>query len=963
MKSSFETYKHTFKRTGLQLMVILAGMLCSIPVFSQLKYQISNYPVEFTKGGNQNWDIALDSENRVYFANNYGLVVFENASSTLYQLPEKTIIRSVCVVNDTIYTGSYEELGFWTRTQDDTYTYTSLVSKAESGINANDEFWQITEHNGYIYFHTFGSIYVYDRKSLWKIPSALSGFMFLYKVGNQLVTQKIGGGLYELTPKKISLLNSAESLHEEELKSIVPLNENQSFLTTSKGLYLYDHSSYQLKKLTSVYVKLAAQQKINTATRNDFYLIIGTILDGVYIFTLEENPRLLTKINTNSQLQNNTVLSLATDASQNLWVGMDKGVDYIAFNTAVDSYRHENPKVGSTYAAALLNRTLFVGSNQGIYAYEQNANGKFINGKLIKESEGQVWFLRVIDGLLYEGLNSGTFVLQQEKLIQVSDVVGAYNLKDYPGNPSIKIQSTYSELVQFKKSDGLWRKATSIRGFSSPTRFLEIDHLGMIWAGHSIKNVRRLQPNMALDSIETILTIGKDQGIHESTNRVLKLDNRIFISTSDSIFEWDSINEQFQPYTQLDNLFSVEGPIMNVVSAGNHRYWFIKKAEFILAEVRFNQIHLLYRMLPKAYNFHLIEGYERIVPISESLHVICLDDGFSIINLDQIFKTPQVTGLPKITKIELLADDKRVLDESVLKTGSRTFSNDNNSLSFYWSNPQSTGLISYFQYKLDGYDQDWSDWTPQTKISYQRLTPGTYTFNVRLFNSSGHLSNAKPYTFTIKEAWYRSGLGYLLYFIILLLITLLIRFYVSKKRWKKLGEQLERERKEIQLQTELAQKEIIALRNEKLQAEVEHKSSQLATNTMAIMRKNELLNTIKDELTQLKEELGDRFPKKYYNRIIQLIDRNLQDELEWEAFEQLFDQAHGNFFKRLKEEYPDLTPGDLRLCAYLRMNLSSKEIAPLLNISVRGVEERRYRLRKRLNLNSDTNLTEMLMTY
>ncbi len=754
-----------------------------------------------------------------------------------------------------------------------------------------------------------------------------------------------------------------ESLHDEELKAIVSLNDKQSFLATSKGLYLFNHSTFQLKELTSNDVQFTVQQKINTAIQNDSYLIIGTILDGVHIFTLEENPRLLTKINTNSRLQNNTVLSLATDFSQNLWVGLDKGVSYIAFNTAVDTYRDENPKVGSVYTAALLNQTLYVGSNQGIYAYEQDVNGKFINGKLIKESQGQVWFLRVIDGLLYAGLNNGTFVLQQENLIQVSDVVGAYNLKDYPGNPSIKIQSTYSELVQFKKSDGLWRKATSLRGFSSPTRFLEMDHLGLIWAGHSIKNVRRLQPNMALDSIETILTIGKDQRIHESSNRVFKLDNRIFISTSDSIFEWDSINEQFQPYTKLDSLFSVEGPIMNVVSAGNHRYWFIKKAEIILAEVRFNQVQLLYRLLPKAYDFHLLEGYERIVPVSESLHVICLDDGFSIINLDQIFKTPSISGLPEITKIELLADDKRILDGSVLKSDSRTFSNDNNSLSFYWSSPQSTGLISYFQYKLDGYDQSWSDWTTQTKISYQRLTPGTYTFNVRSLNGSGQLSGIKSYTFTIKEAWYRSGLGYFLYFIIVLLITLLIRFYVSKKRWKKLGEQFEKERKEIQLQTELAQKEIIALRNEKLQAEVEHKSSQLATNTMAIMRKNELLNTIKDELTQQKEELGDRFPKKYYNRIIQLIDRNLQDELEWEAFEQLYDQAHGNFFKRLKEEYPDLTPGDLRLCAYLRMNLASKEIAPLLNISVRGVEERRYRLRKRLNLNSDTNLTELLMTY
>jgi DNA-binding CsgD family transcriptional regulator len=80
-------------------------------------------------------------------------------------------------------------------------------------------------------------------------------------------------------------------------------------------------------------------------------------------------------------------------------------------------------------------------------------------------------------------------------------------------------------------------------------------------------------------------------------------------------------------------------------------------------------------------------------------------------------------------------------------------------------------------------------------------------------------------------------------------------------------------------------------------------------------------------------------------------------------FEHLFDQAHENFFKRLKTSFPDLTTSDLRLCAYLRLNLSSKEIAPLLNISVRGVEEKRYRIRKRLGLSSDQGLSDFIVSF
>ena len=82
---------------------------------------------------------------------------------------------------------------------------------------------------------------------------------------------------------------------------------------------------------------------------------------------------------------------------------------------------------------------------------------------------------------------------------------------------------------------------------------------------------------------------------------------------------------------------------------------------------------------------------------------------------------------------------------------------------------------------------------------------------------------------------------------------------------------------------------------------------------------------------------------------------------DWRVFDANFDRAHEQFMKTLKGNYRELTPSDLRLCAFLRMNLSSKEIAPLLGISVRGVENHRYRLRKKLNLDADGNLTDFII--
>ena len=91
------------------------------------------------------------------------------------------------------------------------------------------------------------------------------------------------------------------------------------------------------------------------------------------------------------------------------------------------------------------------------------------------------------------------------------------------------------------------------------------------------------------------------------------------------------------------------------------------------------------------------------------------------------------------------------------------------------------------------------------------------------------------------------------------------------------------------------------------------------------------------------------------------IDQDLNPKEDWEKFERYFDEVQGDFISRLKEKHPQLSPKDLKLCAYLRMNLSSKEIASLLNITPRGVEIHRYRLRKKLNLSRETNLVEFLM--
>nr|MBD3623433.1 hypothetical protein [Sunxiuqinia sp.] len=130
---------------------------------------------------------------------------------------------------------------------------------------------------------------------------------------------------------------------------------------------------------------------------------------------------------------------------------------------------------------------------------------------------------------------------------------------------------------------------------------------------------------------------------------------------------------------------------------------------------------------------------------------------------------------------------------------------------------------------------------------------------------------------------------------------------------------------------------------------------------MSIIKKNELLLEIKEIAARQKEQLGSRYPDKYYYHLTRKIEENITSQDDWQVFETNFERAHEQFLNKIKEMYPELTAKDLRLCAFLRMNLASKEIAPLLGISVRGVENHRYRLRKKMSLDHDEKLIDLIL--
>jgi hypothetical protein len=165
-----------------------------------------------------------------------------------------------------------------------------------------------------------------------------------------------------------------------------------------------------------------------------------------------------------------------------------------------------------------------------------------------------------------------------------------------------------------------------------------------------------------------------------------------------------------------------------------------------------------------------------------------------------------------------------------------------------------------------------------------------------------------------------------------------------------------------ELELSKTESEIVRLNNEKLESDIDFKNSELASSAMHLVKKGELLSKIKVELTQISRAYDNPQATAEIKKLLKSLGEDENIDNEWEAFSKHFDKVHNNFLTALKEKHPNITPTELKLSAYLNMNLSTKEIAQLMNISVRGVEISRYRLRKKLLIQTEMSLFDYMMT-
>ena len=937
-------------------------------------YHIS--PAEYG-AGMLNTEIDQGSRGFMYFANNFGLIEFDGSEWNVLSVKQGSKVRSLKVSSSNIiYVAAQGEFGYFQQAPKGDLEYISLSKDLPKEHKQFDEAWKVFIGSHEIYFCTFNKVFVYLKNKLIDVVDVPTSENFFF-INNRLYAQTNTEGVQQLLNGKFNRIVELQMSPDEELVSILGGQENKAlFISNFAKVY---NPSGTLKIDLNSSLSSSSNIQVNTAIvlRNGHWAI-GTQQSGLFI--TKENGELDYHITKNKGLESRTVTSIMEDIYGNLWLSHDSGISVVELSNPFTYINEDLDLPGSGYDAYIKDEKLFLATNYGLY--NSDLNNSILEFKEVPNTSGKAYTINEINDNLVIGHHNGGYFIKDNAAKPLESDIGMWKVIQPPDNSELLIAGTYTGLKLFRMDND--RKpifVSDIDGFNESSRVMEFDDLGYLWMTHGYKGVFRLKLTPAYDKIVDTKYYGIESGLplNELVN-VYKIENELIFTAIDGIYRYDYSNESFFKDTIDYNIPELNQPLNVLGSDSNNLLYFLGQSEMgTVSKSQSDQIKTDVNTFNKV--FTLLNDDLPNMSILNSNN-ICYGgkSGFVIFNPhaantentnhDSFIRRVSLTGYDSLLSIDN-CHDAHPPGSAIDYSNRVELDYQFNSIEFeYTSNFLNDYKRTNYQYILEGFDVNWTDWATSNEVRYTNLNEGEYTFKVRGKNIYNTVSNTTEYHFKILPPWYRSAAAYAGYATVLLgsflfgFIFMDSRYRKSKEKFQ-LKKQLEVDEIGDKLETLsiATSEEINQLKSEKLEAEVERKTTELGASTMNLINKNKFITHIKDNLHSITKKSKSEEVQKELSVIMKEIDKNISHDDDWQQFTFHFNNVHGDFTQRLTGEFENLSSQDIRLCSYLRLNLTTKEIADLLNISVRGVEISRYRLRKKLMLERSQNLAEFILNY
>lgn len=759
----------------------------------------------------------------------------------------------------------------------------------------------------------------------------------------------------------------------------------------SSGLYRYNIGTKQVRHYIQGDASGDLTSNIVTAIQelSPGILAIGTDGGGLELLHAdsetfehyEHNP------SNKNGISSNAIHSVYIDNDKNLWLGTfreglnlaSKNIEkFVAHSVRTDA----NDGLSQKSVLALLevdNETLLIGTDGGglniynrphqsfLHLKHSQDNKKSIGGNVVKalfkDSKGYIWVGTYGNGIDRYDLQSNSFEHNAEIPGIPEDIKDAniWNITE-DHNQNIWMGTLGGGLFRYNLNTKQFRRyihdpedPASISHFQVMCTL--VDHQGRVWIGTEDAGLDRYDPQC--DCFEHFSNRPDDPGsIPSNFIRTLFEDSKgqLCIGTEGNGLVILKNNGTFARYDGVSGFAS--NTVYSVLEDDQYQLWLgttkgLTKLNTVNGTIKnystnnnlqgdlFNMSSCL-RTSDGTLFFGGINGFNEIHPTQ-----------FELSNTEPHLEITNLRILNKSVKVGEKINDRIVLKKSLALTSELdlTFKDKTVSLEFAaidYTNPR---MIRY-KYMLEGFDDEWNLVNSEKRFAtYTNLPSGEYQFMVMAAGPDGIWSD-NVRTLTIRVAppfWNTLWFRCLIFIALAIMVTAWYRTRVIKR---------ERILKQERL---AAEKEIIKLQNENLEATLVNQNSKLTTSILHIAHKNKVLRNIKEELENVTNT-NSTAVKNQYLRLVRSVDREIADDENWQQFEIHFNETHHQFIQRLHEKHAGLTKSHLQMCLFIRLNIQTKEIANILNISVRGVEKSRYRLRKKLGLSSSESITDYLLT-
>lgn len=927
---------------------------------------VTNYPKAAYHAGTQNWDIAQDAQGRMLFANNEGLIVFDGVHWQRHPIANGTCVRSIAVAPDgKIYVGGQGEIGVFSPDPQARLAYQSLTGYIPPENRQFADVWDIVvTDDGAVCFRSDERLFQWKNGQM-RTYSSGGKSSFLGKAAGRVLLHDVNNGLMAFDGHYFTLL-PAGMKPESPVTALLPLGSDTVLVTTLKhGIFCLKNE--RLSPWPTPLDAFFREKRIySAAILPGGEIALGTSLGGLVVLGHDRRP--VQWLQKNEGLQNTNLLAVFADQSHNLWLGLDNGIAHVETSSPFYRILPDGPLEGTGYTSRIHADRLWLGTSNGLFFshFDRYAN-PFSEKKfdLALGTTGQTWGLNEVGGTLLLGHHEGAFQVENERAQRVSDIPGAWQF--VPLNDTALVVGQYDGLVLFirKTASTAWRFRRRLSGLSESCRVMVRDRDGILWVSHPYRGVFRVRLRDNFRDLDVQLMGQKDGLPSDLNNYVFEVGGQMLVAADRGIFRYNAVAQRFESALDFEQWLGGSGRVRYLREDGRGNLWFCRGEEVGILWVEDMGLEKkIRRQTFPLLSGQLVGGFEHIYPADERNIFFGAEKGFLHLDPERLHRADtslraliSAVRLPHAGDSLLYGGFAASAEKMILPYGL-------NSLSIAFAATGAARQLRY-SYRLKGLDNEWSVWSEKTERDFSNLPAGEYGFEVKAKNEYGVESDAAIFVFRINPPWYASFWAKTVYALLFLLGLGWVfrrqrtRFEQEKTALENTFQQESAEQQRIVAQSE---QEITRLRAEKLEAEVRHKNQELALATMHLVQKGEMMTTLQEEL---EKSLGKKQPVQALHddirRIIRTLQFDTQLDADWDHFAIHFDSVYGDFLKRLRERFPQISLNDLRLCAYLRMNLSTKEIANLLNISVRGVEGSRYRLRKKLGLPNDANLAEVMM--